>query len=297
MNTGQRRSLFSFIPGYQQNAVLQVIIYSAVLCVALNVVRVVYLMTSHGDQFDEQIIANISLAPINTFGTHWWALLTYGWFHVDFFQLLSNMLWLYMFGSIFQMLVGYKQIIALFAYSLLGGGLCFAAIQLIPGIGAVPIFFGGRAGLGAQAGIMGLAAAAITISPNYRVFFGESFSVRLVIIEAIFLLLMLISSGFYLPVICLLAGGASVGFGYVKLLQSGYRPGEWIYQISAGLERMVTPANERHSGRRNKRHNYRTNEGRIEHRVDDILDKINQKGYKSLTAEERDILMRAGKEQ
>jgi len=30
--------------------------------------------------------------------------------------------------------------------------------------------------------------------------------------------------------------------------------------------------------------------------VDEILDKINQKGYNSLTAEEKDILLRASKD-
>jgi hypothetical protein len=42
---------------------------------------------------------------------------------------------------------------------------------------------------------------------------------------------------------------------------------------------------------------YQTSQGISQHRIDEILDKINQKGYNSLTKEEKEMLLRAGSEQ
>jgi hypothetical protein len=113
---------------------------------------------------------------------------------------------------------------------------------------------------------------------------------------------MIMGSGFWMPVIFMLIGGGFAGFLYVKALQAGYRPGGWIYAIKARLEGLVTPSPDaewkRHSKTRNKMLDkiYEPKHGISQKRIDDILDKINQKGYNSLSAEEKDTLMRAGKE-
>jgi hypothetical protein len=56
------------------------------------------------------------------------------------------------------------------------------------------------------------------------------------------------------------------------------------------MEKMVTPAAA--AGNKNRRNTQPANK---ESRVDELLDKINQKGYKSLSKEERDFLSNAGK--
>ncbi len=88
---------------------------------------------------------------------------------------------------------------------------------------------------------MGMAAAAVTITPKYRFYLTETFSIPLITVAGIFTVLMFIGSGLYLPVIFMLAGGGFMGFGYVKLLQAGYRPGDWIYTLSRKIESTVTP--------------------------------------------------------
>jgi hypothetical protein len=114
---------------------------------------------------------------------------------------------------------------------------------------------------------------------------------------------MIFGSGFYLPVILMLAGGALTGFLYIKLLKAGYRPGEWIYSVTAKVEGLVTPdenaAWKKNSKKRNEIINraYEPKNGISQKRIDDILDKINQRGYNSISAEEKDVLMRAGKEE
>ncbi len=146
---------------------------------------------------------------------------------------------------------------------------------------------------------MGMAAAAYTLTPKYKFYLTETFSIHIAVVAGVFTLLMLIETGFYLPLVMMLGGGGLMGFGYIKLLQAGYRPADWIYAITGKIERSVTPDEDairrRKSSKRNNILNniYKTSEGISQKRIDDILDKINQKGYNSLSKEEKDILLRA----
>lgn len=300
MSTGRKRSALSYIPGLTNNAVLKLIIFSALLYVMLALTWAVILLVYQTDNnFNQYFIPNFALPLLSGLKSHWWTILTYGWLHYPhgFWELLSNMLWLYCFGSVVQMLVGDKQVIPLYAYSLLTGGLFYLAGQLMPGaLGACPPYI-----LGSRAGLMGFAAAAMTLTPKYRFYLTETFSIPLVVVAGIFVVLMIFGSGFYLPVILMLVGGGLMGFWYIKLLQSGYRPGGWMYNLMGKMESMVTPDEnaewEKHNKRRNKAlDNMEARHGISQKRIDEILDKINQKGYNSLSAEEKDTLMRAGKE-
>ncbi len=299
MSTGHKRSMLSYIPGYKNNAVLQVIIFSAVgytmLALCWAIIKLVY--DGDSSNYNIHFIPNLALPALAFYKAHWWTLLTYGWFqNIGFMELISNMLWLYCFGSVVQSLVGPRQIIALYTYSLLTGGIFYLLAQLLPGsLGVCRPFI-----LGPRAGLMGMAAAAVTLTPRYRFYLTETFSIPILVVAGIFTFLMVLNSGYYLSVILMLMGGSLMGLAYIKLLKAGYRPGAWMYAFADKMERLVTP-NERNirnkQGRGNIFHNpYRSQKEALQDRVDDILDKINQKGYNSLTTEERDILSRAGKE-
>jgi membrane associated rhomboid family serine protease len=300
MNTRRKRSALSYIPGYTNNGVLQLIMASGVAFVILGVswaiIKIVY--EGNDANFNHYFIGNLALPSLQVFKTHWWTLLTYGWFHFNgFWELLSNMLWLYCFGSVVQSLVGHRQVIPLYAYCLLVGGLFYLLAQLLPV--SMPQTIGI---LGARAGLMGMTAAAVTLTPQYRFWLTDRFSIPILVVAGIFAALMIIGSGFFLPVIAMLAGGALMGFWYVKLLKAGYRPGEWMYSFSEKVESLVTPnenasAMRRSNTRSNALNNmYEPKNGISQKRIDDILDKINQRGYNSLSKEEKDVLLRAGKE-
>jgi membrane associated rhomboid family serine protease len=295
MDTGRKRSALSYIPGYRNNAVLQLIIFSGVAYVMFAVSwAIVMIVYQNGENFTQYFIPNIALPVLSAFKHHWWTVFTYGWFHYPqaFWELVSNMLWLYCFGSVVQMLVGHKQVIPLYAYSLLAGGVFYVIAQLLPGEwGKCPPYI-----MGPRAGLIGMAVAAITLAPHYRFYLTETFSIRLMVVAGIFAVLMILGSGFYLPVIFLLAGGGAAGLGYVKLLRAGYRPGEWIYNLSGRLENMVTPNEDSIRNKKNVPNKRDPRSGISQKRVDEILDKINQKGYNSLSAEEKEILVEAAKE-
>lgn len=288
----------SRIPGFDNNAVLQLILVSGLGYAAYNLIWVIIKLGEPQSMFFfTNIKPNVVLPPVHLFLSKFWTVLTYGWTHNGFWELFSNMIWLYAFGSVVQMLVGYKQVIPLFIYALVMGGLFYEASQLIPG----DAFRGGPSMVGAQGGVIALAVAALTIAPSYRFYFTPTFSIPIVVVACIFFALMVMNSNLEGPALMLLAGGSLTGYLYVKLLQSGNKPGAWMYGIFDTLERSTTPderALYKHNVKRNKiLKNLKNNPGGVtQSRIDDILDKINQKGFDSLTKEEKEILNRAGKE-
>jgi hypothetical protein len=118
-----------------------------------------------------------------------------------------------------------------------------------------------------------------------------------------YVLISILGSHFALPDLCLLLGGGLMGFAYVKLLQSGYRPGNWMYAIYEYIDNSFTPKEKKVVGRGYTQAftpSYATAPTKTtitQRLIDEILDKINQKGYDSLSKEEREILLKAGKEQ
>jgi membrane associated rhomboid family serine protease len=254
-------------------------------------------MIGGGDRntFYNIIASNVGLPPINIFGSKFWTIFTYGWIHNGFWELFSNMIWLYCFGSIVQMLVGYRQIIPMFFYAVITGGLFYYLGQLIPAARVSTNLM-----LGAQAGVVAIAVASLTLAPNYRIYFAPTFSIPLVIVAVVFFALMVMNSNLELPRLSILAGGALTGFFYVKALHNGYKPADWIYRIFTKVESVATP-NEFGNRKTVRRNEVLSNVHKGAHalkqkRIDDILDKINQHGYNSLTKEEKEILMKASQE-
>src|ERR1700748_1037381 len=134
MSTLNRRPFSTYIPGYSKNAVLQLIVYSGTAYVIFHLIRIILLLTNYDPiVFINTFESNVALQSLDIFKSKFWTIFTYGWFHLGFRNLVSNMIWLYCFGNLVQMLVGYKQIIALFVYSLVFGGLFFLLSQFIPG--------------------------------------------------------------------------------------------------------------------------------------------------------------------
>ncbi len=300
MRTGQRRSALAYIPGYKNNGVLKLIIFCTVAYLLLAITWAIFMMVYGFTPvaFDQYIIPNVALGRLSTFPSHFWVILTYGWFQYpnSFMELVSNMLWMYCFGSVVQMLIGHKQVAPLFAYSLFAGGLLFMATQVLPLRATV----GDSVYLGSNAGLMGLAVAAITLTPSYRFYVNDRFSIPLMLIAGVFVMLMLLNSGFLLPRLMLLTGGGVMGYIYVRMLKSGVQPAEWIYTIANKVESLVTPS-ERMEGKiipfpSNRSQQYEPKRGITQRHIDDILDKINQKGYNSLSKEEKEMLLRAGRE-
>jgi hypothetical protein len=100
--------------------------------------------------------------------------------------------------------------------------------------------------------------------------------------------------------LALCIGGLLAGYGMMTLLKRGYQPGAWMYQITGSIGRSMTPDEEKLRRMRQRRRQQTVQLTRrqaerevTQNRVDEILDKINQHGVNSLTAEDREVLHKA----
>lgn len=301
MNTKSRRGPLLRIPGYAQNAVLQLIVASILGFVMFQAVKVTLeVFGKDAATAAGMTIPMVALPPLHDLAGHWWTPLTYGFAHYSFWNLFSNMLWLYGFGSIVQSLVGYRQVIPVFFYGLLGGALFYLGAQAIPYVAAAPSFLT----MTASGGVVAMAAAALTLAPRYRWYLAENFGIPLVVMAGIFVALNLVAFSAFPSLLLLCLGGAFAGWGMIRLLKAGYNPGGWMYALSSGIGNALSPDEARLRMRNNKRRQQtmqltrRQREEEVtQRRVDEILDKIHQRGYHSLTTEEREMLVKASKEE
>ena len=191
MRSTYSKSSQSRIPGFDTNAVLQLIVASGAGYISYHLIWVfVKLNNPDSDFFFTTIKPNVAMPVISGFLSKFWTVFLYAWTHAGFWELFSNMIWLYAFGTIVQMLVGYKQVIPLFIYGAVVGGLFYQLAQLIP----IEAFAGRPAMLGAQGGVMALAVAALTLAPSYRIYLSPTFGIPLVIIACVFFALMVMNA-------------------------------------------------------------------------------------------------------
>lgn len=210
--------------------------------------------------------------------TRFYTVLTYQFFHADFFHILFNMLWLYWMGRIFLDFVKPRQ----FHFVYLGGGIAGAVFYALV-YNLVPVFSNTASTLiGASAAVASVFAAAATLVPDYSIrllFIGQ---VKLKYILLVYILLNLIgiesaNAGGSMAHL----GGVLFGFVYIKLLQSGTDLSK-IFERKPKLKVVKNHAPQKKSS---------TSVNQKE--VDAILDKISKSGYDKLTKEEKDTLFKA----
>jgi membrane associated rhomboid family serine protease len=217
-----------------------------------------------------------------------WTPLTYMFMHAGWLHILFNMLWLYWIGQIFEEYLGTKRIIGVYLLGGFAGALFFVlSYNLFPVFATVlPL----STAVGASASVMAIIVATATLLPDYSIpliFIGpvklKWIALAIVIID--YLSISGPNSGGEIAHL----GGALLGFLYIKRLQKGT---DWVTNISgifkSGPRLSKLKVVARNTGKKNY---YRPRQ----EDVDRILDKISTSGYESLTADEKEVLFRASK--
>ncbi len=232
-----------------------------------------------------------------------WTILTYMFSQVSAMQLLSNMLWLWAFGFIFQELTGNKKLIPVYIY----GGLAGAFVFILTNYIMPPLrpFVGDAVLLGSNAATMAVAVATTTLAPDFRFFRNLNGGIPIWVLTLIYVLIDFagiasLSAAFSLSHL----GGAAAGFLFIYLLRKDIDGSLWMNNFYNWFMNLFNP--NKKDGKVNiKEKVFYNTEGRkpfkktpniTPQRVDEILDKINQKGYHLLTEEEKNILKRAAEE-
>ena len=227
---------------------------------------------------------------------HPWTLVTYSFFHAGFFHLLFNMMVLNFAGRLFLTFFTQKQFLGLYLLSGIFAGIVFVAAYYFLGAGASIV--------GASGAIMAILVATTTYSPNMNLRLLLIGNVRLWHFTGVVLLLDLLylfaeNTGGHIAHLA----GAFFGFLYIKLLQSGTDLSKgisFIFDSAANIftRKKATPFKKVHRNytpKPEKMASKIVTKDKTQQQIDEILDKISQSGYDSLTKDEKEFLFKAGK--
>jgi membrane associated rhomboid family serine protease len=225
-----------------------------------------------------------------------WSLLTYAFFHAGIMHIIFNLLVLNFAGRLFMTYFTGKQLLGLYVLSAIFAGVSYVLIFYVLNISA-PL-------VGASAAIMAILVATTTYNPMMELRLLIIGNVKLWHVTAVILIidLMQIRSENMGGHISHLAG-ALFGFIFIKLLESGF---DLSKIVSSVLNFFATLFQKKESTPFRKVHkNYSKpieksvskiiTKDKLQQQIDDILDKISQSGYDSLTKEEKEFLFKVGK--
>ena len=302
------------------NMVTRIILVNISVWVIVNIAKLFLLIPNADSLAYDNFLRFFSMSPNWKFILlHPWVPITSIFLHESFGHILWNMLSFYWFGRIVGDLLGNHRVLPLYLLGgLVGGGLYFVAAQfhwLSLGLSSEMV-------LGASAAVMAMVACAATIAPEYifnLLFIGP---VKLKYIAFILFFLDLISiadrsnTGGHLAHL----GGAAFGLFFATQLREGRDLGKPInqlidfflnlftrrskpkftYQRGGGGQKAYTEQQKRQQKQSTQTSdtdkNTTAGSGNVtdeQARLDTILDKIKQKGYDSLTKEEKEFLFKA----
>jgi membrane associated rhomboid family serine protease len=304
MSYYQQRNRSKITIGQDGNALVLLIAIQLVVFIILSFIKIMYFFSDGAagvELYRQEILTWVSLpAHLPTLLTRPWTIITHFFVHDGVWHLIANMLWLWGFGHIFQDLSGNRKLVPVFLFGALAGAAAYLlAFNLIPSLREGVV---GSTALGASAGVMAIAIATTALAPGYRIFPLLNGGIPLWVLTMIFVIIDLAT----IPVsnpgghIAHLAG-AGMGFLFIVMMQRGTDLSTGINNFFDWVNNLFNPDKPK-KGKVVKSQLFykshvspykKTSTKLSQQRVDEILDKINQKGYNTLTQEEKDILKRA----
>ncbi|MEO6818521.1 MAG: rhomboid family intramembrane serine protease [Ginsengibacter sp.] len=296
------RKLRKFSLGDDNNALMGLVAVNSIIFVMLGLIQVIYLMSdSTGSAFSYEILRWVILpAKMSTLSTMPWTVVSYMFVHTGFFYMLITMLWLWTFGSILQTLTGNRKIIPVYIYGGIIGAILFVAASY-----AIPVLRDGieySSLLGCNASIMAIAVAATTLAPKYKLFPMLNGGIPLWVLTVIYVLID-VSGGGGMAVHIAHLGGGLAGYIFVVFLNRGYDGSNWMNDLYSWFMNLFNPDKKKIIEKQTRDKLFYNTRGMkpfvkspiiTQQAIDEILDKINQKGYQYLSDEEKSILQKAG---
>lgn len=233
----------------------------------------------------------------NDWVTKPWTLLSYAFFHYGFMHIFFNMLVLNFSSRLFLTFFTQKQYLGLYFLSAIFAGLCFVLSFYILNKNASMV--------GASGAIMALLVATTTYQPLMEVRLLLIGNVKLWHITAVLIVLDLLqiqiaNTGGHIAHL----SGAFFGFLYIRLLQNGTDLSRIVTTIINFFTPLFGPKKKLPFKKVHVTPKRPTQKkvgssivikDKTQQQIDDILDKISQSGYDSLTTEEKEFLFKAGK--
>lgn len=297
--TGRRLHRMSL--GDDNNALMALVGINAMIFISLGLIQVIYYMTqSSNTAFQYEILRWFILpAKLSTLAIAPWTIISYMFVHTGIIYTFVNMIWLWVFGSILQDMSGNQKIIPIYLYGGFAGAVFFiAASYLIPQLRANIEY---STLLGANASIMAVAVAATALTPDYRFFKRLNGGIPLWILTLLYIIIDFAGSGGGAAHHLAHLGGGLTGFLFIVSLRRGYDWGKWMNDVYYWFVNLFNPDKTVQTQKIKEKIFYKTGGQKpfvkrpaiTQQRIDEILDKINQKGYQHLSEEEKTILKKA----
>ncbi|TVR79803.1 MAG: rhomboid family intramembrane serine protease [Saprospirales bacterium] len=287
------------------NMVTRLILINLAIFIFINILKLVLNAANAGEtsSFYLTVLHGLSISD------NWWHNVTHPWvpitsmfLHEGFWHILWNMLYLFWFGRIIGDFIGDNKIFPLYLFGGLAGGLAFfAASNLLPMFTADAYF-----AMGASGAVMAIVMASGVLAPDYQLRLLLIGTVRLKYVVGFIILLDLffiannVNTGGHFAHL----GGAAFGWYFIYSLRQGAdlskpvnriidRFLDWLYSDKKRpRNRKLQPVK---GGRAADSLHKKQRPADLQGRVDEILDKIRESGYESLTEEEKEILFQASK--
>ena len=262
------------------------------------------------EEFFLAVYKQFSIPPsFGEFITRPWTIVTYAFAHSlqDIFHILFNMLVFFWFARLIIEYLGSDRVIILYMLGALAGAVAYLLV-----FNLVPFYversgFGGM--VGASAAVYAVVVAAATLLPNYTfylLFFGP---VKIKYIAAFYIVLSFLGSvGTNAGGNIAHLGGALIGYLHITSLQKGNDWGQWIIAVKDFFRSFfVRTPKIKVSHRADTKTSTRTSTfsrgpkttssttKTSQEEIDEILDKISERGYESLSKEEKQKLFNASK--
>jgi membrane associated rhomboid family serine protease len=288
------------------NGLIQLILINALVFFVLRILEVVLALTGIIDSTSSYHQTYLDLlglpSDLGRILLRPWTLITTFFTHYGFFHILFNMLFLYWFGRLIHEYLGNSRLINLYILGGLAGGALYIIIYNLS-----PLFVdqvGHSALIGASASVFAIVVAAATLMPDHQFYLLLLGPVKIKYIAIFYVAMSFVGSiGPNAGGDIAHLGGAIIGYFYVRSMQRGVDIGSWIQStldfIKSFFVRPKVKVTHRGSATRAKTRrtskssssSYSTNVPQDE--IDAILDKISEKGYESLTKEEKQKLFNA----
>lgn len=304
MSILQQNNRKKILLGQDGNSLFLLIVVNVIIFIFLSFIKIVYLVNNSTEgAFQAQVLQLISVpAQSQVFATRPWTLLSYMFTHSGIWELITSMLWLWCFGYIFQNLTGNKKLIPVYLYGGLAGSVVFLlTVNVIPVIkenvnSIFPLS-------GAGPSLMAIAIATTALAPRYRIF--PMINIPLWVLTVIFVVFRIGTAGSGNPGhAAALAAGGLMGYIFVWQLQKGNDWGQWMSDLVNWADNLFKPQKKQVKDSPSKQLFYKSTQKPFkktphvtQQRIDDLLDKINNKGYHALTEDEKEFLKKASREE
>src|SRR5258708_22084765 len=292
--------------GQDGNALVQLVVINAVLFAILQFIAVIYSLNHIPEaRFDANIFSWFYVsANLDKLSSRPWTVLSYMFSDMSVWRFIANMFWLWGFGYILPDLTGNRKLVPIYLYGGVAGAAFFLlAYAVLPRLQSqLPV----AVLIGAGPAVIAVAIAVTTVAPDYRIFPMINGGIPLWILTLVYLLINFSGipygdSGAYMANL----SGAAAGFFFIYRLRRGHDGSIWMNQFFDWCNNLFNPDRKK-KGRSPKDEFYYKVSGTqpfkkipnvTQQRIDEILDKINQQGYRFLTDEEKEILKRAADEE